>query len=174
MHFVVPVLFHLLACGNPTSLYVRLCPIDKRHGCFFFYQGANRHMSGIWTRALKRLNGALISGIGTTCQMAAVRKVTFLQLFVFLKAPPWFSEFVRSVDWCPTPSVSAASPTSSMNPIPKRVSNYSMARGMDKTPAFLEQTNHRQRDCASCSQRQAIGTGFNCDESRGATSASCP
>lgn len=131
-------------------------------------------MSGIWTRALKRLNGALISGIGTTCQMAAVRKVTFLQLFVFLKAPPWFSEFVRSVDWCPTPSVSAASPTSSMNPIPKRVSNYSMARGMDKTPAFLEQTNHRQRDCASCSQRQAIGTGFNCDESRGATSASCP
>lgn len=28
--------------------------------------------------------------------------------------------------------------------------------------------------CASCSQRQAIGTGFNCDESRGATSASCP
>lgn len=47
-------------------------------------------MIGIWTRALKRLNGALISRIGTTCQMAAVRKVTFLHLFVFLKAPLWF------------------------------------------------------------------------------------
>lgn len=86
-------------------------------------------MSGIWTRALKRLNGALISRIGTTCQMAAVRKVTFLHLFVFLKAPLWFFESVRLVDWCPTPSASAAPSTSLTKPIPKQVSNDSIARG---------------------------------------------
>lgn len=64
-------------------------------------QGANRHISGIWTHcALKSFNGALISRTKTTCQTAAMRKVNFLHLSLFLKVLVeiccfWFFYFVE-------------------------------------------------------------------------------